>query len=81
MIIELNSVACVFDTTNKTIYAKYQSGGYDTQSGVELAKLDKRFIDSMSEDDIMKINESIPIFNYDGTFYNDLIRNFIDPKN
>jgi hypothetical protein len=73
MIIELNSVACVFDTTTKTIYAKYQMGGYDKTSGVQLDKLTEQFVNQMSMDDIVKINESIPAFNYDGTIYNDLL--------
>jgi hypothetical protein len=74
MIIELNSVACVFDTTTKTIYAKYQMGGYDKTSGVQLDKLTEHFVSQMSMDDIVKINESIPTFNYDGTPYNDLLK-------
>ena len=71
MIIELTSVACVFDTTNKTIYPKYQMGGYDKLGGVELDKLDKSFISEMSEADITKINESIPTF-VNGELYNPL---------
>mgnify|MGYP003342838565 FL=1 len=71
MIIELKSVGCVFDTTNKTIYPKYQMGGYDILGGVELDKLDKHFIDEMSEEDILKINESIPTY-VNGKLYNPL---------
>ena len=71
MIIELKSVACVFDTTNKTIYPKYQMGGYDILGGVELDKLDKHFISEMSEADITKINESIPTY-VNGELYNPL---------
>ena len=71
MIIELKSVGCVFDTTNKTIYPKYQMGGYDILGGVELDKLDKHFIDEMSEEDIVKINESIPTY-VNGKLYNPL---------
>ena len=74
MIIDLPSVACVFDTTNKTIYPKYQMGGYDILGGVELDKLDKHFINEMSEADLLKINESIPPTNYDGNPYNDLLK-------
>ena len=74
MIIELNSVACVFDTTTKTIHAKYQMGGYDKLCGVELDKLDEHFINEMSEADLLKINESIPPTNYDGSPYNDLLK-------
>lgn len=74
MIIELNSVGCVFDTTNKTIYPKYQMGGYDKLGGVELDNLDKHFIDALSEEDMTKINDSIPPTNYDGSPYNDLLK-------
>jgi hypothetical protein len=74
MIVELNSVACVFDTTTKTIYAKYQMGGYDKTSGVQLDKLTEQFVSLLSVDDIFKISEAIPMFNYDGTPYNDLLK-------
>ena len=74
MIIELNSVGCVFDTTTKTIYAKYQMGGYDKTSGVQLDKLNEGFVDQLSMEDIIKINDSIPMFNYDGSPYNDLLK-------
>ena len=73
MIVELTSVACVFDTTTKTIYAKYQMGGYDKTSGVQLDKLTEQFVSQLSADDIFKISEAIPMFNYDGTPYNDLL--------
>ncbi len=74
MIIELNSVACVFDTTTKMIHPKYQMGGYDKLGGVELDKLGERFINEMSEEDLLKINESIPPTNFDGSPYNDLLK-------
>jgi hypothetical protein len=74
MIIELNSVGCVFDSTTKTIYAKYQMGGYDKTSGVQLDKLTEAFVAELSMDDIIKINEAIPLVNSDGTIYNDLLR-------
>ena len=74
MIIELNSVGCVFDTTTKTIYAKYQMGGYDKTSGVQLDKLNEGFVDQLSMEDIIKINDSIPMFNHDGSPYNDLLK-------
>ena len=60
MIVELTSVACVFDTTTKTIYAKYQMGGYDKLSGVHIDDLPKNFVDSISEEDLIKINEAVP---------------------
>ena len=48
-------------------------GGYDKTSGVQLDKLTEQFVNQLSMDDIVKINESIPAFNYDGTIYNDLL--------
>lgn len=74
MIVDLNSVASVFDTTTKTIYAKYQMGGYDKTSGVQLDNLTEDFVAQMSADDIFKISEALPIINYDGTIYNDLLK-------
>lgn len=74
MIVELNSVGCVFDTTTKTIYAKYQMGGYDKTSGVQLDNLTEEFVAQISADDIFKMSEAIPMFNYDGSPYNDLLK-------
>ena len=59
MIVELKSVASVIDTKTKTIYPKYQMGGYDKLSGKHLDDLDKKFVDEISEADITLINESL----------------------
>jgi hypothetical protein len=60
MIIELKSVASVYDTETKMFYAKYQMGGYDKLSGIHIDDLSKTFVDSISEEDLIKVNESIP---------------------
>jgi len=57
MIVELKSVASVIDTETKIVYPKYQMGGFDKLSGTHLDKLDKRFVNEMSEADITLINE------------------------
>ena len=57
MIVELKSVASVIDIKTKIIYPKYQMGGYDKLSGTHLDKLDKHFVNEMSESDITLINE------------------------
>ena len=57
MIVELNSVGSVIDTETKIVYPKYQMGGYDKLSGIHVDKLDKHFVDEMSEADITIINE------------------------
>ena len=59
MIVELKSVASVFDTETKIVYPKYQMGGYDKLSGRHLDDLPKSFVDEMSESDIITINELI----------------------
>lgn len=59
MFLELNSVGCVFSTETKMIYAKYQKGGYDVDSGVELSEITNEFVDSMSDDDVILISENI----------------------
>ncbi len=60
MIIELKSVASVYDTETKMFYAKYQMGGYDKLSGIHIDDLPKNFVDSISEEDLIKINEAVP---------------------
>jgi hypothetical protein len=67
MIVELKSVASVIDTQTKIVYPKYQMGGYDTSSGVHLNDLDKKFVDEMSEEDIILINE-LPTNPYEDLF-------------
>jgi len=57
MIVELKSVASVIDTDTKIVYPKYEMGGFDKLSGTHLDKLDKRFVNEMSEADITLINE------------------------
>ena len=57
MIVELKSVASVIDTDTKIVYPKYEMGGYDKLSGTHLDKLDKHFVNEMSESDITLINE------------------------
>ena len=57
MIVELKSVASVIDTETKIVYPKYQMGGFDKLSGKHLDKLDERFVNEMSEEDITLINE------------------------
>jgi hypothetical protein len=59
MIVELNSVASVIDTETKIIYPKYEMGGFDKLSGKHLDDLDKKFVDEISEADIILINESL----------------------
>lgn len=67
MIVELKSVGSVIDTQTKIVYPKYQMGGYDRTSGVHLDDLDKKFVDEMSEEDIILINE-LPTDPYDDLF-------------
>ena len=57
MIVELKSVGSVIDTNTKIVYPKYEMGGYDKLSGIHLDKLDKHFVNEMSEADITLINE------------------------
>jgi hypothetical protein len=59
MIVELNSVASVIDTETKIVYPKYEMGGFDKLSGKHLDDLDKKFVDEISEADIILINESL----------------------
>ena len=61
MIVELNSVASVLDTNTKIVYAKFQMGGYDTTSGVHIDNLSKKFVESISEYDLILINQFVGI--------------------
>jgi hypothetical protein len=61
MIIPLNSVASVLDTDTKIVYAKFQQGGFDITSGVHLDDLSEKFVSSISEDDIILINQFVGI--------------------
>jgi len=77
MIVELKSVASVFDTNTKIVYPKYQMGGYDKLSGTHLDDLDKRFVNEISEADITLINESLKpkVDPYDDLFRRRGVRN------
>ena len=61
MIVDLNSVASVLDTDTKIVYAKFQMGGYDITSGVHIDNLSKKFVESISEDDLILINQFVGI--------------------
>ena len=61
MIVELNSVASVLDTETKIVYAKFQMGGYDATSGVHIDNLSEKFVSTISEDDIILINQFVGI--------------------
>jgi hypothetical protein len=61
MIVDLNSVASVLDTDTKIVYAKFQKGGYDITSGVHIDNLSKKFVDDISEEDIILINQFVGI--------------------
>ncbi len=67
MIVELKSVGSVIDTQTKIVYPKYQMGGYDRTSGTHLNDLDKKFVDEMSEEDIILFNE-LPTDPYEDLF-------------
>ena len=78
MIVELKSVASVIDTETRIVYPKYQMGGFDKLSGNHLDKLDKRFVNEMSEEDITLINElpkSKKISPYEDLFRKNGVRN------
>ena len=59
MILEIKSVASVIDTETLMVYPKYQMGGFDRLSGVHLNELTEKFVNEISEDDIVLINENI----------------------
>ena len=61
MIIPLNSVASVIDTDTKMVYAKFQQGGFDITSGVHIDDLPQKFVDSISEEDLILINQFVGI--------------------
>ena len=54
-------MASVLDTETKIVYAKFQMGGYDITSGVHIDNLSKKFVESISEDDIILINQFVGI--------------------
>ena len=59
MIVELKSVASVIDIKTKIVYPKYEMGGFDKLSGRHIDDLDKKFVDEISDADIILINESL----------------------
>ena len=59
MIIELNSVASVFDTETNNIYAKFQNGGYDKNCGANYLFMPMAFIKAMSQDDYNAMADAI----------------------
>ena len=61
MIIPINSVASVIDTDTKIVYAKFQQGGFDITSGVHIDDLSQKFVDSISEEDLILINQFVGI--------------------
>ena len=78
MIVELKSVGSVIDTETRIVYPKYQMGGFDKLSGKHLDKLDERFVNEMSEEDITLINElpkSKKISPYEDLFRKNGVRN------
>jgi len=77
MIVELNSVASVIDTETKIVYPKYQMGGFDKLSGRHIDDLEKKFVDEISDADIILINESLKpkVDPYDDLFRKVGVRN------
>ena len=59
MILEIKSVDSVIDTETKMVYPKYSFGWIDKWNGVHLNNLDMVFVDSISEEDIILINENL----------------------
>ena len=57
MILELNSVGSVIDTETGITYAAYQKGGYDHDSGIHIDDCDKEWVDALSDEDVILINE------------------------
>jgi hypothetical protein len=65
MILKLNSVGCVINTDTKMVYPMYNEKFqkiyrriYDENSGIHLDECSKEWVDALSEDDIMLINET-----------------------
>ena len=57
MFIKLKSVASVFNTKTKMVYPSYQNGGYDKDAGVHIYECSDDFVNSLSDDDVISINE------------------------
>lgn len=54
-------MASVIDTDTKIVYAKFQQGGFDITSGVHIDDLSQKFVDSISEEDLILINQFVGI--------------------
>lgn len=66
MILVLNSVGSVIDTETKLTYPMYNETAqkkygtlYDSSDPVHLDDCDKQWVDTLSEDDIILINEKV----------------------
>ena len=59
MIVEIKSVKSVIDTETKMVYPKYSMGWIDKWGGVHLNELEREFVDKISEEDIILINENL----------------------
>ena len=59
MIVEIKSVKSVIDTETKMVYPKYSMGLIDKLNGVHLNELEREFVDKISEEDIILINENL----------------------
>lgn len=59
MIVEIKSVKSVIDTETKMVYPKYSMGWIDKWNGVHLNELEREFVDKISEEDIILINENL----------------------
>ena len=66
MYLKLKSVGSVIDTETQIVYASYSdeatrlTGKYfDPESGVPLQQCNEEWVDTLSEDDIILINEKV----------------------
>ena len=65
MIVILKSVGCVYDTETKMTFAMYNESAqklynkiYDEESGTHLDDCDEHWVDTLSDEDVLLINES-----------------------
>ena len=58
MLIELESVGCVFDTEKQTVHTMFFLGGYDKENGFDVDKCEDDFYGNLSEQDIDLIKEN-----------------------
>lgn len=61
MKLQIDSVASVFDIDTKMVYAKYQHGGFDVESGIHIDNLSEKFVSFISEEDLILINQYVGI--------------------